>query len=516
LALVLPAFVSLIVAYGWPAVWTLRTSFQKVNILHPGAGGGFTTRNYSSVFGAGLAGHFGFALSLAVVPLVVALLAAPLLAWAAHRGGRVARWVTRGVLALPLAAYAPTALALARLNSLSPEQRGADPATTVRSLYWWGTVGLVVALATTLYLAAVRQRGRRGAWPALAVAAGIAFAAVIAAAVQDFTYSYVSVGGARGGATPIIDMYQDGFVRASFGTGAAAATVVLAVLCLLGLGATLVIVLSGLRLEFDDGVEPTVDPGTRVVGMVLAAAVLLIVAFLSIYGLAPLLGGIFGGGGSRPPLPASTATIEVNTWAPSLLTTLVAVTAAVAAAFGIGWLRPLGRHSPWLLLPFGPFLFVGMGPLVLHGFASRQGSGGLDTFLSLAPPAWIAIPALFVMALLFRGQAERADALRRQGRPPALARRFLLALPMLGLVFLATWVAHAQDLIWPLISVSSAQRLTAPVALVQARLQYAAGPGAAPYDLVLPAAVFVLLLLLTVAAQLFYLDRVALRVGRPD
>jgi ABC-type sugar transport system permease subunit len=517
LALVAPAFILLIVAYGWPAVWTVRTSFQRVSILNVNAGGPYTMANYHRAFQAGLAGRFGFALSLAVVPVLVALLAAPVLAWAAQRGGTGARWVTRGVLALPLAGYAPTAIVLARLASMSPEQRGgADPGATVRSLYWWGTFGLVAALATTLFLAALRQPARRSAWPAVAVAAGVAVLATVAAALQDFTYSYVSVVGSRDAATPLMAMYTSGFQRADVGTGAAAATVLLAVLCLLGLAATLAVVVCGARVEVDTtgGIGGTGATGTRLVPALVAGGVLLVVASLAIYGLAPLLGKVFGGSGQQPPLPDSTLSIALDTWAPPLLVALVSVIAAAGAAFGIGWLRPLGRHSSWLLLPFGPFLFVGVGPLLLHGYASARSAGRLDSFTALLPPAWIAVPALFVLTLLLRGQAERVDVLRSQGRQPAVARHLLWTLPMLAVVFLATWVAHAQDLLWSLIATSGDNHLTGPVVLVLAQMQFLGSAAGLPYDLVLPPVVFVVLTLLTVAAQVLYLDRVALRVGR--
>jgi hypothetical protein len=454
-------------------------------------------------------------LSLALVPILVALVAAPVLAWAAYRGGTVARWVTRGVLALPLAAYAPAALVLAQRTALSPQQRGSDLPGLVRSLYWWGTFGLVAALATTLFLAAMRQPDRRRAGPAMAVAAGVALAAVLAAALQEFTYPYLAVGADQRTATPLVMMFLAGSQMLEIGAAAAVATLLLAVLCLLGLAVTLVIVLSGLRLEVGDPDRAAVRP----VPAAVAGVVLLVVVVLSVIGLVPLLGKVFGGDGQTAPrigpLPVSTATIEVNTWVPTFLGTLIGVGAAVAAAVGIGWLRPFGRRSMWLLLPFGLFLFVGLGPLALHGWEATRAAGRLDSLSGLIPPAWIAVPALFVLTLLLRGQAERVDAARRRGQPPAVARHVLWALPMVAVVFLATWVVRAQEVLWPLIVAHREQHSTAPVVLAEAvfRGEYAGG-GGAPYSLVLPAGLFVLLFLMVIAVQLLYLDRIAVRVGR--
>jgi hypothetical protein len=95
-----------------------------------------------------------------------------------------------------------------------------------------------------------------------------------------------------------------------------------------------------------------------------------------------------------------------------------------------------------------------------------------------------------------------------------VARHVLWTLPMLAVVFLATWVAHAQDLLWSLIASSGDRHLTGPVVLVLERMQYLGRTTGLPYDLVLPLVVFVVLTLLAVAAQVLYLDRVALRVGR--
>src|SRR5690242_2555739 len=100
LVLIVPAFALLIVSYVAPLSWTVTSSFHKLNVLRAtgrdgGGNGPFTGANYSRAFDTGLGGSLVYALSLAIVPILVVLVAAPILAWAAHTGGLVARWVTR-------------------------------------------------------------------------------------------------------------------------------------------------------------------------------------------------------------------------------------------------------------------------------------------------------------------------------------------------------------------------------------------------------------------------------------
>jgi hypothetical protein len=221
------------------------------------------------------------------------------------------------------------------------------------------------------------------------------------------------------------------------------------------------------------------------------------------------------GGSGRTAVSA--ATVAVNTWLPPLFSTLVGVLVATLAAAGISWLRPLGRHSEWLLLPFGLFLFVGIGPLALRAYANGAVAGRLDSFLGLIPPVWVALPALFALALMLRGQALRGEALRQEGRDVPAGRLLLPVLPMVGVVFAVTWVVQAQNLMWPLISAAEPQHDTGAAALVRASVDAGyTGDNSLPYSLALPVAVFMLLFLAAVAVQLAYLDRVALRTGLPE
>lgn len=519
LALVVPAFALLIISYVSPLIWTVNTSFHKLNGLRATQSGGdngpFTGAGYSRAFDDGLGGSLGYALSLAIVPILVVLIAAPVLAWAAHTGGLVARWVTRGLLALPLAAYAPTAIAAGHLMDAKDKVTADNIDGFTRTAYWWGTFGLFAALGATLFLATLRRRDpARRPYAAAIVAGVIAVAAVLAAVLQEFVYPWTISGRHT---TPAAFMFQVGFAQFNFGSAAAASTLMLAPLLLLGVGVTLLIVRSGLRLEFDapwrSADERMTPAAVRTVGLAVGGVVVIIVLALAVIGLWPLLRHL---GGSAPS-PVSGATIAFNTWVPPLVSTLVGVLVAALAAAGISWLRPFGRQSEWLLLPFGLFLFVGIGPLALRAYANGAVAGRLNSFLGLIPPVWVSLPALFVLALMLRGQALRGEARRQEGRPVPAVRLLLPVLPMVGVVFVVTWVVQAQNLMWPLISATDRAHDTGSLAVLRA----AGDPGytgdrGLPYSLALPIAVFVLLFLAAVAVQLTYLDRVALRTGLPE
>jgi hypothetical protein len=191
---------------------------------------------------------------------------------------------------------------------------------------------------------------------------------------------------------------------------------------------------------------------------------------------------------------------------------VVGVIAALLAGFGIGALRPLGPRSELLLLPFAPWLFVGTGPLALRQVAAGLTADRTDALFALVPPTRLSIPALFVFALLFRGQR---DSWRTGARTAGAAARALLpVLPMAALVAGVTWLMHAQDLLWQFAGALAVGHRTGPVAVLeQVRLAAADQLG---YGLALPPLLAAALLAAAVALQLGYLDRVTLRLGGPE
>ncbi|GAA2329172.1 hypothetical protein [Dactylosporangium salmoneum] len=494
LVLALPALVLLITSYVEPAVWTIRTSFRRFTGIRTLSGGDTPSAgwdNYHRAYEQGLAGSLWYVLSLVAIPLLAVLVLAPALAWAAHSSGRVVRWTARGALVIPLAAFSPYGIALAAAHA----DRGQ------RWAYWSGTFGVFVAVAALVYLAAFRTN--RSPWPAVVVSAGLSVLGVLAAVLQEFTYGWTfRFSGQHGHDTPATMMYERAFVTLNFGTAAAIATTVLVPLLLLGALATVVFARTGLRLQWRPDIAPL-----RTAARPAAVGLLVLVLAVTIAGLWPWLSHL--GQQGRPNAPST----WVNTWIPPLISTLVGVSAAALAAFGISGLRPLGRHSEWLLMPFGLFLFVGGMPLALRAYAAGATAARLDSFDALIPPSRLAIPALFAFALLFRGQALRREALLQEGRPASWWSVLVPGLPMAGLLYLGTWLFQAQDVLWPLIT-STSNYPTAQLEFVRV-LQSRVTEGL-PYGALLPIPMLVLALLVGVAAQLFLADKVALQVGPPE
>ncbi|MEU7762713.1 MULTISPECIES: sugar ABC transporter permease [Micromonospora] len=520
LALVVPAVIAWVWSYVLPTLSTVARSFQADGPR--GSDESVGTANYETAFSSGFAGQVGFAVLLGLIPLAVALLAAPLLAVLADRAGRVTRLVTRGVLALPLAAYAPVAVLLGRrgeaIEAGTLRQDLQSPRTFLVSTLAQVTFGLVVAVAATLYLSALRRRepDHRPA-PAMLAVGGLLGLGVLAAALQTYAAPAILTGGGPTGtttATPVFAATQTAFRTMRLGVGSATSTLLLVLLGLLGLAAVALILATRLRIEFDgwrDGPavrEAESFAGRRPLLVALTAVALVVVLGVTVWASLPWLRNLSSDAG-RLPNGVETSTVFANTWVPPLMSTLVAVTVAALAGFGIGALRPLGRYSELLLVPFAPWLFVGVGPLAIAGFERTEELDQLGMFLGLVPPVWLSVPALFAFTLLFRGQHARWRSGGDAGRTLLLP-----ALPMFAVTALPTWLAHAQGTLWTTLVSRGPDSLTAP-GLVQMIANLRFGPeGELPLGLVLPLPMLLLFVVLFAALMIGYVDRLAIRTGR--
>ncbi|MBT8225517.1 MAG: sugar ABC transporter permease, partial [Dactylosporangium sp.] len=403
-------------------------------------------------------------------------------------------------------------------------------AAAVRFVYGLTSFALMCALAVMLYLAALRRRDRADLaddgdrshqpltalpWRGVAVAGSLASLTLVAVALQAFTCPFVLAGGGPRQTTPVIAMFTVGFQQLTFGPAAAISTLLLAVLAILGILGALVLIGTGARLELDDRCRHAGArrPGDRVGTLATAGAAVLVVAVIGVaaYATGPWLAALVDN--SQPP-PGSVSLVETfgNTWVPPLISTLLGVGTAAVAGYGIGALRPLGPRSELLLLPFAPFLFVGVAPLALRAYADGATASRLETMLGLVPPTRLAVPALFVFTLLARGQAFADQSARRDGVSRSWTRTYILpTLPMAAILVVGTWLVSAQDLLWPVIS-GSGDLATGPVRLYDL-LGVGGLRGSVPVVLALPWWLLLVIVAAAVVAQLTYLDRIALRVG---
>ncbi|WP_144069926.1 sugar ABC transporter permease [Nonomuraea indica] len=550
--LLMPAAAGTLISLVLPSVQTVLLSFESGGALTPSTPAGLA--NYDRVLGADgpYWAALGFSLSLVLLPLLVALVAGPLLALALDRAGGLVRRAGAVVLWLSLIVFSPTAVAASWLRGLRADEPGltslarslGDPATApgaLRLIVAAATFGVVCALAVTAFLPALR-----GGAPGRAVlaVAGVVALAIPAAGLQAFTIGVaLTRGGPRGATRTLAGLQYDyGFVAAQPGMGAAVATVTGVVLGLLGVAAAIVVVASRMRLSItprradlppaaDDATAPggpreisgiaksggiaktgsvaTAGSVARTggaakagspVAVALGVAALVVAVAVTLVLTWPWLSAL------TEPATSTGAGLRthVNTWVPALIGAVISVGTAYLAALGIGGLRPLGRRSEWLLLPFAPWLFVGVGPLSVAGWSNFRGMRLLDTFLVLVQPFLVSVPALFVLTLLCKGLAERTDR-------DLLSGVVLPSLPMAGVLTGAVTLVNAQDVLWPLLVTHDRELATAPVVQMLQLTQF--GRAAADVALTTPLPVVAIALLAVVTAQILHLDRLTLTVG---
>ncbi|MFG1948995.1 hypothetical protein [Nonomuraea sp. NPDC048826] len=602
--LLMPAVLGMLITLLLPTVLTIGFSLRSGGLVGPSESAGLD--NYGRLFTDDTFWPaLGFTLSVTLMPLLVALVVAPLLALALDRGGTWVRRAGRILLSLFPVAFSPTAVAVSWLRGLRQDADGlaamarslGDPATapgTLRLVVATATFGVVCALAVMAFLPALRGGT---VTPAMLAVAGIVALATVAAGLQLFTLGLVLTGGGPMDSTQTLALLQYTFTWrvARLGMGATLATVTGVILGVLGVAATILAVATRMRLTVTPGAgghpaapdkgdppaegpghpEPSpyfqarsTEPGPAVspygpgstpgtsygpgpasgnpygatsgnpygpaptpaspygqksappygqepaspyastdvprkasgVGVAVGLAALAVVAVVAFVGALPWLSGLF-----TPGEVVAGPNVHLNTWLPAFAGALVSVGVAYLGALGIGGLRPLGRRSEWLLLPFAPWLFAGPGPLSIANWNTVRGLGLIDTLAALVPPLLVSVPALLVLTLLCKGLAERntGDLLSGVVRP---------SLPMAGILVVAVTLVNAQDLLWPLLVTQQPDLATAPLAQFMAAGRFSGG--AVDAGIATPLVVLALMLTAAVAAQLLYLDRLALTVGR--
>ncbi|MEV4581174.1 sugar ABC transporter permease [Nonomuraea jabiensis] len=557
--LAVPALFGTLISLVLPTVQTVWLSLQRGGVLRESTYVGFA--NYGKLLGDGEFWRAAwFTLSLVAMPSLVAVVVAPLLAVALDRAGTWPRRAGRILLSLAIVTFSPVGVAAAWMRGLAPDAPGLaglaeglrDPATapgTLRLIVAAGTFGVVCALAVMAFLPALRAgsvpqgisgASRGGVAPAMLVVGVVVAIATVAVGLQTFSFGLVLTRGGPERSTETLAglEYDSAFRMAEFGPGASVATLTGVILGVLGIVATVVVAASRLSVTLTPRTAP--EPGASVptpptapagvpttpaagptapgaapvaapaVGPVVAAGrgggavgmavgIVALVVFLAVALVCtwPWIDGVL----ASPASAAGSLRSQVNTWVPAIGGAVVSVGVAYLAALGIGGLRPLGRGSEWLLLVFAPWLFVGTGPLGVANWQNMRNMGLIDSFLALFPPLLVSVPALLVLTLLCKGLAERTDK-------DFFGGVFLPSLPMAGILAGAVALVNAQDLLWPLLVAQKPTLYTAPVAqMAQLGSFSAAKPdvGAAT-----PLLVVAVALIAVVAAQLLYLDRLAI------
>lgn len=515
-----PGWIGLLLAIpmvvGW-AYWLVLPTFST--LLHSVIG-------YHNSFAiepesfAGTGGALVRTLVVALVPTLVMLIVVPLLSFAAATTGTMLRTAIRVVLVVPVAGFAPAIAAAAwqsltlspPLDWLRPDGTGSELALTAL-ISGLASFGLVCGIGVSILLSALRRRRDDSAARPLGAAAvvwAVLVLGTLALSMQDLTLLYAPSAAGSSHRTLPIQIYVEAFEEFQTGAGAGASAVLLVPVALLGLAAGLVLIVSRARIELDRDrttgglLPPALGRSLGTVLGVVALAVTVVVVVL--FELLPRLGILRSSHES-----AGFGTTIVYAVLPGVLTTIVQLVLAYPAGIGIGAFRPLGRHSHWLLLPFVPWLFVTLTPLMISAYQSAANGHRLDGVLGQVSPILVSVPALVVFTLFAAGQGEHWRADIQRGRPAAAAfgRTVVLpSLPLVALVGMATLLYETHSVVWKLLAGGS--HVSGPL-LPLIQLGKLDKPNLAQLVSAAPFAVPALIVFVTLTV--LYLDRLTVRIG---
>jgi ABC-type sugar transport system permease subunit len=541
----------------FPTLQTVSTSFQDARILGRDPAEQVGWANYERLSEDRVyAAARDFTLSLATTRVLAVAIVPLLLGLALGVFGRGVRVPVRLLFTIPLALFAPVVTALAWSLALAPQISafpsisGADgrpepwlssaelaPAA-LRLVDALSSFGLACGIGLIIYGAALRGPGSAApVWSSvrrpLLITWAVVVLATIGLALQSFSLSLLMTNGGPARSTVTLALLQhiSAFMQARFGLGAAVATPVLVALGALGLLAGLLIILGGVQIEAVPPGKPPLQISQP--SRPLAAVALLILTAGAI--AACLIGGwpliwtalnslktmaeIFSSdAGLLPAAPSLEAYREldevlggpmllVSTLLPPMIAVAVQLQIAYLGALAIGGLRPLGRRSEWLLLPFSPWLFVGVGPLSLAAFQSRASLDLLNTLPALVTPILCSVPMLFILTLFFKGQSAR----RLAGGESFFGALILPSLPLAALLASVALLVELQQLQWPLLVAAPRGATPFTVMLAQLRGQFASEVpliSAAAVRFELP--IFIVFFLVFALFQIFYIDRLAI------
>ena len=468
-------------------------------------------------------------LAVALVPL--------LLSWGASRLRRSLRLGLKLLFTLPVAIFSPVAVAL--MWSLFIKSSGGAAGKTLLAtpslvpgfllgLDFVYTLGLACGVGFLFGLASFRDPKTNPAKP-LFIAWGIGILAAIASSLQSFTFSYVITSGGPASATTNVAYYlfRTAFASMNFGYGAAIATLLIFLLAILGVIAGGLAIISGLKFAVvaksvtgeatsQDGASARSRLIALILGLVGGMAALIV-------GLLPLGVTITTAGLSRDISALQKAmplgTTLVNTLLPPIFSVLLLqFPLSYLAALGIGALRPLGRHSEWLLLPFTPWLFTGLVPLSIVILQLYRQVGRYGTLVGQIQPLALSVPILFILTLFFKGQTRAFQDKRAQGISGVRAffvSHVFPSLPLAALFVIAGVCISIQNSFWSLVfDLKPAQFSANSALIVMQRMYTSALPTLAAGILSVWITSLLIVFLVFGVFQVFYLDRISLSAGR--
>ena len=284
----------------------------------------------------------------------------------------------------------------------------------------------------------------------------------------------------------------------------------LGIIIFLGLVSGILLVSCNVRFSLSE-VAARPEPAGCIVGAICS----LILFFAALTALTPLFVSIFGLAGS-----ASGSALTGLT--PSLLSQLMpgiqhqfllvlvwfalVVPATYLAALGIGGLRPFGRHSEWLLLPFVPFFFVSIGTLWPAFYQLIFKYGLFRSPLAGIYPLLTNVPFLVLLTLFFKGQREQW--MNTMPRPSFVRGIIVPSLPVTVTLAVAGSIFVVRDLLWQLLAGSKNDNL---VQILLDNVEEFSGNGISTLVLIFSAGSILAFFPILAVLQVLIVDRIRVR-----
>lgn len=523
--MLLPALLLLLLIRLVPFIQMAVMSFQKVNILGTNHFIGFD--NYTRLFSEPLfGGALGLTLLLTLLRTVVVIL--PPLGLALGMAA-LKPWLEkmlRVIISLPWLMFSPVFLGVVWFILLNPVNGLGNNFLTLNSLEGLrGTIilmdllaffGLASGVAATIYLAVLRGAAQKPFWKPLLITVGLLVLAVIAISLQSGEAVFQLIQNQMTPQTTTLMLNQVRLTSQMVALGLAAANGMVALLpiALLGVLFTVALVLLNFRLKSSPTAPaaPAFSLVFKIIAIIFMAgsALALLLSLLPhLLVLIPMLqsapDGVIPGFGAAFK-QFNLGTVLLNTWLMPVLTVLlVQLPVSYLAALGIGAMRPLGRHSEWLLLFFAPFLFIKIGmlsPAFLRlGLELRL----LQTVLGMGMPYLVNLPLLFILVFFFKGQND----LYIQGKAGFWKAFIVPSLPLALAGAIFGVLAMQQDVIWMMMASIKPETWMLPIALFRmGMLSMGSMKALSSVTLVIRLAGVIPGLLLVAVYQIFYLPRV--------
>ncbi|MBV8969731.1 MAG: hypothetical protein JO331_11825, partial [Verrucomicrobia bacterium] len=282
----------------------------------------------------------------------------------------------------------------------------------------------------------------------------------------------------------------------------------------LGVAAGILLVATNFRLDFHrfGAVKTSVGSWLAIVFGVFVFAILLVIVAIFFTGFfsyaskfAQGFSADIGGATGFGPLISAVGNLAI----PVLGWLIISLFVTYLAAFGIGALRPFGRYSEWLLLPFFPYLFlsvVTLLPIFLHRISQLH---LFSNPVALLYPLLVPVLQLVFLTFFFKGQVYR-----RSGETPRPSFGLAVLLPSIpvALTFgIASALIAMRDSCWYLSTFTNAKT---PVTLFYEGWETNSVYSLCYYPLAVSIAALVFLFPVFALLQIFVVDRLRIRVGR--